>query len=354
MVASSYRGKNAVVTGGLGFIGSNLVLRLVDLGARVTVVDSRVPCCGANPYNIRAAGDGVGVLVKDIADAADFRKVLASADVIFNLAGEVSHVHSMLFPERDAALNGTAQMRFVQECARVAPGVRIVYAGTRQIYGRPLYLPVDEKHPVHPVDINGIHKHAAVMYHLIFARAGALDPIVINLTNVYGPRMALSVPCQGVLGTFIRRLLLRQPLEILGDGRQLRDPLYVDDAVEAFLAAGCAPEGHSQVYNVGGPAALELSEIAGIASRAAAAPPPVFRPFPPEKRQIDIGSYYADSGLIAEELGWRPRTGFQRGIANTLDFYRAELSHYLDPGRPEARCQLLEPAAPLEQRRAAQ
>jgi nucleoside-diphosphate-sugar epimerase len=349
-VRSSYQGKKAIVTGGLGFIGSNLVLRLVDLGARVTVIDSLVRCCGANEYNIRAVRSDVSLIEKDIAEAADFRKVLASSDVIFNLAGEVSHVHSMMFPERDAELNATAQLRFVRECARAAPGVRIVYAGTRQMYGRPLYLPVDENHPVGPVDINGIHKYAAVMYHLTCAHGGALDSVVLNLTNVYGPRMALDVPCQGVLGNFIRRLLLGRPLEIFGDGRQLRDPLYVDDAVEAFLAAGAARNPHSQLYNVGGPAALELREIAEIARRAAGGPPALYRAFPPESQRIDIGSYYADSGLITRELGWRPRTPFDQGMERTLEFYRAEQRHYLDPARPDPQCQLLGSASSPQQR----
>ncbi len=350
MVRSGYRGKKAIVTGGLGFIGSNLVIRLVELGARVTVIDSLVRCCGANEYNIQAVRSDVSLIQRDIAEAADFRKVLASSEVIFNLAGEVSHVHSMLFPERDAALNSTAQLRFVQECARSAPGVRIVYAGTRQVYGRPLYLPVDEKHPVRPVDINGIHKYAAVMYHLTFARGGALDSVVLNLTNVYGPRMALDLACQGVLSNFIRRSLAGRSVEIFGDGRQLRDPLYVDDTVDAFLAAGVARNPHSQLYNVGGPEALEMREIAEIARRAAGAPPAQFRAFPPESQRIDIGSYYADSSLIARELGWRPRTPFDQGIERTLEFYRAELGHYLDPSRPEPQCKLLDLASSTQQR----
>ena len=353
MVRSSYQGKKAVVTGGLGFIGSNLVIRLVELGARVTVIDSKVRCCGANEYNIQAVRADVSLMMRDIADAADFRRVLASADVIFNLAGEVSHVHSMLFPERDAALNSTAQLRFVQECARAAPGVRLVYAGTRQVYGKPLYLPVDEKHPVRPVDINGIHKYAAAMYHRTFARGGALQSVVLNLTNVYGPRMSLDVPCQGVLSRFTRRVLLRQPIEIFGDGRQLRDPLYVDDAVDAFLAAGAAPDVPADLYNVGGPAALELREIAEIARRAAGGPAALYREFPLQNARIDIGSYYADSRLIARELGWRPRTPFDKGMELTLEFYRAELPHYVDPCHSNPQCQLLETAASPRQQYAA-
>ncbi|MFB3778663.1 MAG: NAD-dependent epimerase/dehydratase family protein [Bryobacteraceae bacterium] len=352
-MSSSYRQVKAVVTGGLGFIGSNLVLRLVERGARVTVIDSKVHCCGANEHNIHPVRDAVTLLARDIAEAPEFRKVLASADVVFNLAGEVSHVHSMQFPERDAELNSRAQLRFVQECARAAPGVRIVYAGTRQVYGVPQYLPVDEEHPVRPVDFNGVHKYNAMMYHLMFARGGALQSVVLQLTNVYGPRMALDTACQGVLSVFIRKLVLKQPLEVFGSGGQLRDPLYVDDAVEAFLLAGSAAKPASPVYNVGGPTALPLREIAAIALEEAGGPPPVFRPFPPERKAIDIGDYYADCRRIARELGWTPATPFRRGIASTLAYYRRELSRYFDSQKANGRCELLEPVAALEWRSAA-
>ena len=168
-VRSSYRKRHAVVTGGLGFIGSNLVLRLLELGARVTVVDSEVPGCGSNRHNLQPACGDIRLILKDIDEAAGFAETLSRADVIFNLAGEISHVHSMRFPERDGALNAPRNFVFVHQCARSAPGVRIVYAGTRQIYGKPRYLPVDEDHPIDPVDINGIHKYSAIMYHLTLA-----------------------------------------------------------------------------------------------------------------------------------------------------------------------------------------
>jgi UDP-glucose 4-epimerase len=341
-VRAHYAGKSAVVTGGLGFVGSNLVFRLTELGARVTVVDSKTPGCGANEYNIEAARGQVRLIVRDIGAAAEFAGLLSRADVIFNLAGEISHTHSMRFPERDGALNSAAQLRFLHQCARSAPGVRVVYAGTRQIYGKPRYLPVDEDHPVDPVDINGIHKHSAIQYHLTFSRLGLLDAVVLNLTNTYGPRMALDEPCQGFLATYIRHLLFGRPLEVFGDGRQLRDPLYVDDAVEAFLLAGAVGRPPSRVYNVGGPAALELREIAESGSEQAGGPAPVMRPFPAERKAIDIGSYYTDSSRIDRELGWRPATPFAEGIGRTLSYYERELPHYLDRNNPNPCCALIE------------
>lgn len=340
-----------MVTGGLGFIGSNLVHRLVALGARVTVVDSAVLGCGANERNLDAVRSRIEIIRAGIEDTERFEGVLRERPLVFNLAGEVSHIHSMLFPERDLELNTLAQLHFLEACARLAPGIRVVYAGTRQVYGAPQYLPVDESHPVNPVDFNGVHKYAATMYHLMLSRSGELDGRVLRLTNVYGPRIALDVPCQGFLGTFLRRALTGQRLEIFGDGTQLRDPVYVDDIVDAFLRAGIAPSLPHREYNAGGPAALSLAEIAAIVSEAAGLEPPLFRDFPPEKKQIDIGSYYTNSLRIEDDLGWRPVTPFAEGIRRTLDFFRAAPGVYLDPANPNPPCKLSHSPAPPRRRR---
>jgi UDP-glucose 4-epimerase len=294
----------------------------VELGAEVTIVDSSVPGCGATLQNIAAVRDRVKLIPLDVAQAAQFADDIAGAGVIFNLAGEISHLHSMEFPERDLELNTTAQLRFLNVCRTVAPGVRIVYAGTRQIYGVPQYLPVDELHPANPVDFNGVHKFAATMYHHMLARCGALDAVVLRLTNVYGPRMALDVPAQGFLSTFLRRLTAGEALEVYGDGSQLRDPVYVDDVVEAFLLAGDAPKLASDTYNAGGPEALPLAEIARIAAEEAGGTAIRFRPFPEELRHIDIGSYYTDSSRIERDLGWKPKVRFAEGIRRSLEYYR--------------------------------
>ena len=320
--------RRALVTGGLGFIGSNLSLRLAAAGCHVTVVDSSVPGCGANPYNLHSA-PAIRVLPADIGSPEDLAAEIRAADVIFNLAGEVSHIHSMRCPARDAELNAGAHLRFVEGCARFAPGVRIVYASTRQIYGAPRYLPVDEAHPIQPVDFNGVHKYAATSYHLMYQAMGQLDARVLCLTNVYGPRMALHIPGQGFLGNFLRRVLSGQPLEVFGDGRQLRDPVYVDDVVDAFLAAAAAENPPVRLWNVGGIEALSLASIARAIGNTAGAPPPTFRPFPAEQKSIDIGSYTTDSSRIRHDLGWHPRVTFHRGVALSLEFFRRELQQYL-------------------------
>lgn len=327
-VISAYKNRKVLVTGGLGFIGSNLALRLVRAGARVAIVDSEVPGCGANRRNIAAAQGDLRLIVADVGDAAAGREI-RGCSVVFNLAGEISHVHSMRNPSRDARLNAMAHLRFLEECARQAPGVRVVYASTRQIYGVPRYLPVDEAHPVRPVDFNGVHKYAATAYHLLYSDMGKIDARVLCLTNIYGPRLAVRLECQGFLGNFLRRGLLSQTIEIFGDGRQLRDPVYVDDAVDAFLLAGAAPQPQSRVWNVGGLEALPVAQIAAVISAAAGAPQPVCRPFPEEQKGIDIGSYCSDSTRLREELGWHPRVAFEEGVRRSLEYFQRELPHYL-------------------------
>jgi nucleoside-diphosphate-sugar epimerase len=310
-----------LVTGGLGFIGSNLVLSLLEAGSDVTVVDPCIPGCGGNPENLGNWIRHVRWLPFDIGHTEILATAIRSSEVIFNLAGEIRHHHSMLDPRRDLDLNVRSQLMFLQACVRWNPGVRVIYAGTRQVYGVTGRLPVDEGYPVEPVDFNGVHKQAAAAYHLLLSRQGLLDACVLHLSNVYGPRMALEVAGQGFLSTFVRRLREGKPLRVYGDGRQVRDPIYVDDAVEAFLLAARSCTLPSRIYNLGGPAALTLLEIATIASTAADAPPPELCPFPPEQLLIDIGDYQADTRRIRSELGWLAQTSFREGILLTLQAY---------------------------------
>ncbi len=336
----SYRDKRVLITGGLGFIGSNLAIRLANEGARIAIVDPVVSGCGGNLFNIEPIRDRVKLIAADISETDAILDDIRSSDVIFNLAGEISHIHSMQFPERDLAINTLSQMRFLMACRDHAPGVRIVYAGTRQIYGVPEYLPVDESHPVNPVDFNGVHKYAATMYHLMLSRSGELDSVVLRLTNVYGPRLALDVPCQGFISTFLRKALCGRPLEVFGDGRQLRDPLFVGDAVEALLLAGRAPRLSARAYNVGGPAGLTLLEIAAVIARQGGVGEPGLTPFPEDRKPIDIGSYYTDSSRIAADLGWKAATPFEEGIRVTFDYYVRHGGHYFDAAQADPPCKL--------------
>lgn len=287
----------------------------------MSLVDASLPGCGADLANV----DGLPVEIHhdDIANPERFRHSIESADVIFNLAGDISHLESMRHPERDLDRNTRGQLRFVEACARWNPGVRILYASTRQVYGVPEYLPVDEAHPVNPVDFNGVHKYAAGQYHLMLARQGRLDATILRLTNVYGPRISLTAPNQGFLASFLRRLLAGEPLTVFGDGRQLRDPLYVDDAVEAFLIAALSKDRTNRAFNAGGLEAMSLFEVATAASRIAAVAPPKLAEFPDGLASIDIGSYTTDWTLLHKTTGWRPSVPFEEGFRRTLEFFRA-------------------------------
>ena len=329
--AARYRGLKVPVTGGLGFIGSNLALRLVDLGAQVTVVDPSVADCGANPHNLSAA-PGVRVIAEDIANAAAFAGEIRGSGVIFNLAGEISHIHSMQWPARDAALNATGQLKFIGECARQAPGVRIVYASTRQIYGAPEYLPVDEDHRVRPVDFNGIHKYAATQYHLMYSALGMIDATVLCLTNVHGPRMALHIPCQGLLGNFRSRSLATA-------GSCAIPYLWM-----TWWTRFCWPVRRSPPADGCGTWAARR-RYRWPASRRRSAPRPA-RPlrysagFPEDLKRIGIGGFASSWAHLHDALGWRPRTSFAEGISRSIDYYRREFCHYLEPGDEQPRCAL--------------
>lgn len=324
-----FNGSNVLVTGGLGFIGSNLTVRLTELGARVTIIDNLEPACGANRFNIEPVSSRVTLIESNLADTGSYEQVLSSQQVIFNLAGEVSHPRSMSDPERDLRINTVSQLRFLRACAEHNPRARIVHAGTRQVYGAAVQLPVSEAHPARPLDFNGVHKLAAEMYHTILDRLGMLDCVVLRLSNVYGPRMALGVDGQGFLVTYLNRLLRGLGLEVFGDGAQLRDPVHVDDVVAAFLQAALLRTERRKVFNIAGPTALTLRQIADIAAEAYGGAPVTVREFPADRKPIDIGSFQADLRRARQALGWSPRIRFNEGIASTLAYYSVHAAHYL-------------------------
>ncbi len=324
----NYAGMRVLVTGGLGFIGSNLAVRLAREGAHVTVIDSSVRGCGANVHNLVPFLAQKHVINDDIGALFAHKNAIEGTQVVFNMAGEISHINSMRDPVRDLELNTTSQLRFLLALREICPGVRVVYASTRQVYGVPQYLPINESHPINPIDFNGIHKNAAASYHRLLHAGGELDATILRLTNVYGPRMALNIPEQGVLGHFFRRALLGQDIEVFGDGQQLRDPVYVDDIVEVCLLAGARRALPVMNMNVGGRDALSLSEIARTLA-AAGGGQLRYRPFPEGHKSIDIGSFSTDNSLIRETLGWEPQVPFAEGARRTLDYYREHQEHYL-------------------------
>lgn len=324
----TYAGMRVLVTGGLGFIGSNLAVRLAQEGARVTVLDSSVRGCGANMHNLAPFLTQIDVINDDIGALLAYRSAIEGTQAVFNMAGEISHINSMRDPVRDLELNTTSQLKFLLALREICPGVRVVYASTRQVYGVPQYLPINESHPINPIDFNGIHKNAAASYHRLLHAQGEIEASIMRLTNIYGPRMALNIPEQGVLGHFFRRALLGQDIEVFGDGQQVRDPVFVEDAVDALLMAGARRDLPSTNMNVGGREALALVDMARILV-AEGGGEVRFRPFPEGHKAIDIGSFSTDNSFIRETLGWEPQVSFQEGARRTLAYYREHQEHYL-------------------------
>jgi nucleoside-diphosphate-sugar epimerase len=329
-----FDGRSALVTGGLGFIGSNVARTLARRGARVTVVDAGHSRHGANPHNLEPDPDVPGDVAQITVIRADLgepaaRAAAAEAELVFNLAGQVSHHDSMADPLFDLDVNTRSQVALLEGLRHDNPDATVVFTSTRQLFGKPQYLPVDESHPVAPVDVNGISKHAAEQFHLLYGEIYGLRCAIVRLTNVYGPRQRLRDDYQGFLPIFVRRALLDEPIDVFGEGGQHRDCLFVDDVVDCLMKAAIAPDAPGEVFNVGNDEHLSLREIAEAIVEAAGTGRVEFTPWPDDRDAIDIGSYFGDSSKAKRTLDWAPATRFADGIARTIAFYRRHLEWYL-------------------------
>jgi UDP-glucose 4-epimerase len=324
-----FREKRALITGGLGFIGSNLARRLVELGADVVLVDSLVPEYGGNLFNIDGIESRLRVNISDVRDEYSMRTLIQGQDLLFNLAGQTSHLDSMQDPNTDLEINARAQLSILETCRKHNPGVKVVFASTRQIYGKPQYLPVDEKHLLIPVDVNGINKMAGEAYHVLYNNVYGIRACALRLTNTYGPRTRVKDARQTFLGIWTRLILEGKPFEVW-DGSQLRDFTYVDDAVEAFLLAAASEEADGRVFNLGGAdPPISLKDLADLLVSANGGGRYEQRTFPSDRKRIDVGDYYADDRAIRSALSWQPRVTLREGLARMLGYYRQHLPRYL-------------------------
>jgi UDP-glucose 4-epimerase len=330
-----YIGRRALVTGGLGFIGSNLARRLVELGVEVSVLDALMPEQGGNHFNVRDLLGRVEVHAADMRDREVVNHLVGGVDYVFNLAGSVSHLDSMQQPLRDLELNCAAHVVLLEACRDFNPHVKIVFTSTRQVYGKSVYLPMDEQHRVAPLDVNGINKLAAEHYHLLYQRVYGTRAVCLRLTNTYGPRQLLRHNRQGFIAWFIRQAIDGGVIELYGEGRQRRDMNYVDDVVDALLLAGASEEAEGEVYNLGGDEPVSLAELADELIRITGRGSVRSVPFPPERQLIDVGNTHSSFAKIEAALGWRPRTPLREGLERTVEFYRRHRAHYweLDAGQ---------------------
>lgn len=324
-----YRGRRVMITGGVGFIGSNLARRLVELGADVLLVDSLIPEYGGNLFNIHDIEDRVRLNIADVRMQPSMEVLVRDRDVLFNLAGQVSHIDSMRDPYTDLEINCRAQLSILEACRKYNRRVRVVFAGTRQVYGRPDYLPVDEKHLVRPADINGVNKAAGEYYHLLYNNVFDIRACSLRLTNVYGPRQLIRHNRQGFIGWFIRLAIEGGEIQVFGDGSQLRDFVYVDDAADAFLRAGASDTCRGEVFNVGGDGPTSHRELVQLLVEIAGSGSVRFVEWPAEKKRIDIGSFYSDSSRFRQAVGWHPTVPLHEGLRRTIAFYRAHFAEYV-------------------------
>lgn len=324
----AFSGRHVLIIGGMGFIGSNMAIRLVELGASVMLVDSMNPLYGGNLHNIAPVRDRVQVNISDVRDRYSLTYIVRDKDFIFNLAGQTSHLDSMQDPFTDLEINCTAQLSFLETCRQQNPVAKIVFASTRQIYGKPEYLPVDERHPIRPVDVNGINKAAGEFYHILYNNVYGIRATVLRLTNTYGPRMRIKDARQTFLGVWVKQALRDEPIEVWG-GAQLRDFNYVDDVVDALFIAALDTASNGAVYNVGSDEVLSLEDVARRLNGIRAGGGYKICEYPANRKAIDIGDYYSDFSLFAGRTGWRPKVPFLEGLGRTMAFFDANLDHYL-------------------------
>ena len=330
-----YRGRPVMITGGLGFIGSNLARQLVAAGADVLIVDALIADYGGNVFNISGIEDRVRINYVDVRDERVMDVLVRNREVIFNLAGQVSHIDSMRDPHTDLDINCRAQLSMLEACRKYNPATKVVFAGTRQVYGRPDYLPVDERHLVRPADINGVNKAAGEYYHLLYNNVFGVRACSLRLTNVYGPRQLIKHNRQGFIGWFIRLAIEGREIQIYGDGSQRRDFVFVDDAADAFLRAGASDACNGEVFNVGGDEPVSHRDLVNLLIDTASGGSMRFVEWPEEKKRIDIGSFYTDSSRFKETAGWRPAIRLREGLGRTVAFYREHLPRYLDQPAPD-------------------
>ncbi|MDN5249911.1 NAD-dependent epimerase/dehydratase family protein [Betaproteobacteria bacterium LSUCC0117] len=325
----SFSGKRILITGGLGFIGSNLARALVNGGAEVTLVDSLVPEYGGNLFNIDDIKNHVKVNISDVRDPFSIQYLIRDKEFLFNLAGQTSHLDSMIHPQKDLDINVSAQLSILEACRQFNPDIRIIFASTRQVYGKPKYLPVDEQHSISPVDVNGINKVAGETYHMLYNSIYGIKSTAVRLTNTYGPGMRIKDSRQTFLGIWVRNILENNSIKVFGDGAQLRDFNYVEDCVSALLLLAASENAAGRIYNLGSNEVISLEALARMMIHSGFGGAYELIAFPPERKAIDIGDYYSDFSALSNDYGWKPKVSLDIGLLKTLEYYKKYKNYYI-------------------------
>lgn len=325
---SWYAGKRVLITGGAGFIGSNLAHALVPLGAEVTVLDALLPQYGGNRFNLQGIAERVRVVEGDIRDASALASVVPDADVVFNLAAQVSYLDSLTDPFLDVDINCVGHLRVLEAVRQLAPEAKVCFASSRLVYGRILTRPVDESHPTNPLSIYGVHKLAGEKYHRIYSERFGVRTSILRIPNPYGPRQQMRHAKYSIVGWFIRQALEGKPLTVYGTGEQERDYLYIDDIVDAFLRLGANTKTDGEAYNIGTTEVVRFVDMVDEVLRVVGNGSKKHLPWPKAYEQNETGSYRADTRKIAAAIGWQARVLLRDGITRTAAYYRAHRQHY--------------------------
>ena len=324
----SWSGRQVLITGGLGFIGSNLAIRLANLGARVTLVDAMIPEYGGNLFNIEPVRDRVAINFGDVCDRLAMNWLVKGQDYVFHLAGQVSHVMSMIDPFADIQFNikGTA---VVMEAVRHHnPTAKVIFTGTRGQYGPASQLPVSEAAPTNPRAIYEVSNLTAEKIIQVYHQTHGIPAVMLRLTNIYGPRAQMRHSQYGVVNWFVRQALDGEPIRVFGTGKILRDFVYVDDCVDAILAAATCDDAVGEIFNVGWDRPMTFLELAQTLERLCNGCTWHFAPFSPERAAQEPGDYYSDITKIRTVVGWEPSTSLEEGLRMTLDYYRRHREQY--------------------------
>lgn len=323
-----YSGKRVLITGGLGFLGSNLAHALVERGCRVTVLDPLFPEYGGNPFNVEEIKSRLGILIDDVRNEALLEKLAPEHDLVFHIGAQTSHVDSMKDPFKDLDINCRGTLVLLEAFRKFSPDAKIVYAGTRGQFGKIEYKPVDEKHPMHPMDIYGVDKLAAEKYVLLYNQAHGLKGLSLRINNAYGPRHQMKHGNYGILNWFIRLAMENKPLPVFGEGEQLRDYNFVDDVTRAFLRAGACEEAVGGVFNLGSGLPVSFADMCGVIVKIVGRGKVEHVPWPAERKKIEVGDYVADYSKFESLTGWLPEVTLDDGIARTVTYYERFKQHY--------------------------